>query len=226
MPHRYWLGKKRSEETKKKISESKKGKSLGHKNKCQCPICKAKRGEAAKGKNHPMFGKKHSEESRKKMSESVSKNPSRYWLGKKRSEETKKKISAIQRGISITQWEYYVNSSRGRKERLKNNKKFHLNARMSGAINDSLRNGKRGKSWKKLVNFTVDDLINHLQSQFDENMSWENYGSYWHIDHVIPKSWFIFESPEDIGFKMCWDLENLQPLEKTENFRKGNRYIY
>jgi len=26
----------------------------------------------------------------------------------------------------------------------------------------------------------------YLESQFDSNMSWENYGEYWEIDHIIP----------------------------------------
>ena len=54
------MGKKASLEVRKKLSEIKRGISLerrGHKNICQCCICKTKRGEI-KGKNHPMFGKK------------------------------------------------------------------------------------------------------------------------------------------------------------------------
>ena len=55
-------------------------------------------------------------------------------------------------------------------------------------------------------------------------MNWENYGSYWHIDHIKPKSLFIFESLEDEEFKQCWSLNNLRPLEAKENIRKGNRF--
>jgi 5-methylcytosine-specific restriction endonuclease McrA len=54
-------------------------------------------------------------------------------------------------------------------------------------------------------------------------MNWENYGSYWHIDHKIPISVFNFEKPEDYDFKRCWNLKNLQPLEKFKNMSKGNR---
>lgn len=89
----------------------------------------------------------------------------------------------------------------------------------------SLRGNKAGRKWESLVGYTLQDLMEHLESQFDKNMNWDNYGSYWHVDHYIPKSWFIYEKPEDIGFKMCWDLENLQPKERIENWRKHNRYI-
>ena len=31
---------------------------------------------------------------------------------------------------------------------------------------------------------------------------------------------FTYETPEDIDFKRCWALKNLQPLEAKENLRK------
>jgi 5-methylcytosine-specific restriction endonuclease McrA len=52
-------------------------------------------------------------------------------------------------------------------------------------------------------------------------MTWENYGIYWHIDHIKPLSWFNLETE----FKDAWALSNLQPLEATKNLSKGNRYI-
>ena len=52
---------------------------------------KRKMSEAKKGENHPMYGKTHSEEARKKMSE----NNARYWHGKSHSEEARKKMSEV-----------------------------------------------------------------------------------------------------------------------------------
>jgi hypothetical protein len=60
----------------------------------------------------------------------------------------------------------------------------------------------------------------HLEKQFLPGMSWENMGE-WHIDHKIPIAAFNFEKPEDIDFKRCWALKNLQPLWKSENCIKG-----
>lgn len=48
-------------------------------------------------------------------------------------------------------------------------------------------------------------------------MSWDNYGEYWEIDHIIPKSQFDFTSYNDIGFQICWSLMNLRPLTVSEN---------
>jgi len=112
------------------------------------------------------------------------------------------------------------------KEKAKIDPKFRLDQNMGSAIYHALNGVKAGRKWQKLVGYTLKDLINHLEKQFDENMSWDNYGSYWHIDHIIPKSWFIYKTPDDIGFKMAWGLNNLQPLEGVKNFKKSNKLTY
>lgn len=48
-------------------------------------------------------------------------------------------------------------------------------------------------------------------------MNWNNYGIYWEIDHIIPKSLFNFSCTEDKEFQVCWSLLNLRPLEKSLN---------
>lgn len=111
------------------------------------------------------------------------------------------------------------------KEYIKN-PSFRINQSIKSGIIISLKNTKKrknGKHWEDLVGYTIEDLMNHLENQFQEGMSWENYGE-WHIDHIIPKSWFIFESYEDEDFKKCWALENLQPLWAKDNISKGNRF--
>lgn len=83
---------------------------------------------------------------------------------------------------------------------------------------------KPSAHWEQLLGYTKQDLINHLEKQFDENMSWENYGSYWHIDHIKPVKLFNFNSCDDKEFKECWALSNLRPLERIENMRKGCKW--
>ena len=56
-----------------------------------------------------------------------------------------------------------------------------------------------------------------------EEMTWENYGSKWHIDHIIPISSFNLKNREE--FLQACNWLNLQPLWAEENLRKGNRLI-
>jgi len=108
------------------------------------------------------------------------------------------------------------------KQRREKEPKFRLDQNMRNLISYSLKGKKAGRKWKTLVNYTLKDLMEHLESQFDEKMNWENYGSYWEVDHIRPRSLFKYNSPEDSEFKECWVLKNLQPLEKTANLRKSN----
>jgi len=45
------------------------------------------------------------------------------------------------------------------------------------------------------------------------------------MDHIIPKSWFKFSDANDIQFKECWKLSNLQPKWAVDNIKKGNKFI-
>ncbi len=106
----------------------------------------------------------------------------------------------------------------------KESPKYHLDCNMGVAIYGSLKSKKAGRRWETLVNYILKDLMKHLERQFDKNMTWENYGSYWHVDHIKPRSLFIYTFPEDPEFKKCWALENLQPLERIANFKKSNTF--
>ena len=103
--------------------------------------------------------------------------------------------------------------------RMRENPKLKLYSHTSLAIRRTIK-GKNNRKWEKLVGYTVEELRAHLESQFKDGMSWENYG-YWHIEHKIPISVFNFDSPKQIDFKRCWELDNLQPMWAKENLSKG-----
>ena len=112
------------------------------------------------------------------------------------------------------------------KERIAKDPQFKIRMRISYQMYACLKHRgltKAGGRWQDLVGYTVQELKEHLEKRFKPEMSWENYGSYWHIDHIRPQSWFHYEDMEDPEFKKCWALENLQPLEAIKNMSKGNR---
>lgn len=111
----------------------------------------------------------------------------------------------------------------GHKAKREADPKYKINDAMKSAIYDALKYKKAGRSWEKVVDYTLTKLMNHLELKFKGNMSWENYGEVWHIDHIIPKSKFHFQNTNDSEFKICWALENLQPLFKSENLSKQDK---
>jgi hypothetical protein len=99
-----------------------------------------------------------------------------------------------------------------------------LNDNISNRIYCSLHGLKKGKKWESLVGYTVDKLKSHIEKQFTDGMTWDNHGRYgWHVDHKIPITAFNFQSPQDIDFKKCWALSNLQPLWWRDNIKKSNK---
>ena len=91
---------------------------------------------------------------------------------------------------------------------------------MRTLIHRALGKNKAGRSWREFVNYSLEELMSHLERQFLPGMTWENKGE-WHIDHIIPRSSFEYESPDDPEFKQAWALTNLRPLWAIDNIRKN-----
>ena len=60
-----------------------------------------------------------------------------------------------------------------------------------------------------------------LEYQFKEDMNWDNYGQYWHIDHIKPCCMFDLTDEEQKKDSFHWS--NLRPLKVIENQKKTNK---
>lgn len=71
------------------------------------------------------------------------------------------------------------------------------------------------------IGCSLEFLKKWFEFNFDDNMSWENRGIYWHIDHIRPcDSYDLTEQKEIYN---CYHWKNLRPLEKYENLYKRNK---
>lgn len=98
--------------------------------------------------------------------------------------------------------------------------------RIRNSVSARLWSALKGKTDKKLfskLKYTPSELVLHLESQFKDGMSWDNYGSKWHVDHIKPCS--LFDHADPMQFDECWALSNLQPLWASENIKKGAKYV-
>ena len=99
--------------------------------------------------------------------------------------------------------------------------KHRITRNIRTGIYKSLHTGKGG-IWEKTVNYTLLELRAHLEKQFVDGMSWDNYGE-WQIDHIKPISSFNFQNTKDSDFKRYWALSNLQPLWAKDNWHKRKK---
>ena len=105
-------------------------------------------------------------------------------------------------------------------KRLKENVNVLLASRMRHRIHRALKNNFKASSMKEFIGCSMDELRLHLESRFNKDMTWDNYGE-WHIDHVIPISSFDLSDPEQQ--RKCFHYSNLQPLWAMDNFVKSDK---
>lgn len=174
-----------------------------------CSTCKVEKvpSDFDKSKRHPTgyFGickecrKISSKDYYEKNSNKIIKRTSEY------SKKNKEKIREQQRVYS--------------KNRLATDIKHRLTRNLRNRLYYALKN----KEWKKDTHFseyigcTREELVAHIEKQFKEGMSWNNYGEF-HLDHIIPLS---SANTEEELYALC-HYTNLQPMWAEENIRKSN----
>ena len=76
----------------------------------------------------------------------------------------------------------------------------------------------KDKKTQEIVGCTFEELKLHIENQFIEGMTWENYGiNGWHIDHIKPLA--MASTKEEIIASNHYT--NLQPMWQLDNLKKG-----
>ena len=75
----------------------------------------------------------------------------------------------------------------------------------------------------KMIGCTWGFFTSWIESKFTKKMKWENYGSYWHIDHIEPLAAFDVYNNEHM--LRAWHYTNLRPLSAKENRIKTAKII-
>jgi hypothetical protein len=142
--------------------------------------------------------------------------------------------------------DYYYNNKeacieRGRKNsniKYKNDPLFKIRSRVSCEVRRALTKlglSKNKHSILKYLPYTLNELKEHLEQQFETWMNWSNWGKYdvktwddndvstwtWQIDHIIPQADLLYTSMEDDNFQKCWALNNLRPYSSKQNLLDG-----
>lgn len=115
---------------------------------------------------------------------------------------------------------------------------YNLFSSVRSVVKASIRRNKGNKgglSTLKYLRYSINELKEHLASQFETWMSWDNHGRYdsktwndndpttwtWQVDHIIPQSVLPYKSLVDDNFQKCWALSNLRPYSAKQNIIDG-----
>ena len=124
------------------------------------------------------------------------------------------------------------NSEKARALTLKSTKRLH--ATPWGHINKitaaAMRRGVRRQDgspgpYECLLGYTWLEMRAHLERLFTPEMTWENWGKYWEVDHIEALSRFRYETMSDPEFKRAWALSNIRPLYWRDNRGKGGANV-
>ncbi len=101
---------------------------------------------------------------------------------------------------------------------------FRVIKNVRSRLGTFLKIKKYSKDYKfmEIVGCSQQDLLIHIESLFQEGMSWENYGYHgWHIDHKIPLS--SSKTIQDV--LLLSHYTNLQPMWAIDNIKKRDKIL-
>ena len=110
-----------------------------------------------------------------------------------------------------------------RKRRMKRDPQYRARTNLRKALRMAIKKlgGKKCYKFSKLLGCSYEQFSSHIESQFNEGMTWDNYGE-WHIDHIRPMASFnLLEGGEQLK---CCHYTNLQPLWAKDNIAKGDSW--
>jgi len=113
------------------------------------------------------------------------------------------------------------NRRKNKAKRRGSDPKFVISHSLRCRLRSALAGESKSASTLSLLGCSVEYLVQHLENQFTDGMSWDKMGKEIHIDHIIPLS--SAKTEEEI-YKLC-HYKNLQPLWAIDNMKKGNKII-
>lgn len=156
----------------------------------------------------------------KKNKEKMDKNTKAYYEANKEKVDKSKKAYHEANKERILKWRAEYD-----KKRKLIDPQYKLSKSLGGRLRKAVKagTGKKCGSTLELTGCSWSDLKSHLESQFTEGMTWENYGLHgWHIDHIRPCA--SFDLTLDTEQRKCFHYTNLQPLWAEDNIKKGDTY--
>lgn len=108
------------------------------------------------------------------------------------------------------------------RERRQSDPSFRLADNLRRRARAALNGERKSATTMEMLGCTFEQARAHIEAQFKENMSWDNYGLHgWHVDHILPCASFDLTDPEQQ--RQCFHYTNLAPLWAEDNLRKSGK---
>jgi hypothetical protein len=107
-------------------------------------------------------------------------------------------------------------------EKWKNDIQHKIRKMLRGRFHSALKYNKKSISVLTLLGCSIEKFKLYLECKFLPEFTWENHGTVWEIDHVIPCASFDLTKIEEQ--KKCFHYSNHNPLFKTTDIAKSFGY--
>ncbi len=71
---------------------------------------------------------------------------------------------------------------------------------------------------------SIEAFKKYIKAKFDNQMTWDNHGTYWHLDHIRPCA--SYDLRDMAQALQCFNYTNYQPLEAKANLSKGAKLLW
>lgn len=99
---------------------------------------------------------------------------------------------------------------------------FHIRENLRCQLRHLIHKQRFSKKFENIIGCDWNMFKLHMEALFSNEMSWDNYGSYWCVDHIKPCVMFDLTKKEQQ--KECFHYTNIQPLERNKNCKKASSY--
>ena len=199
--------------------------------------------------------KKRKKEYRKKNKEKISEHGKKYYKENREEKKAKRReyVDKNREEVNRKQRErYHDNIEENRKRSKENYQKHKDKYKQYNDTHKEQRNFRRRhkrkadatykmKDWCRgvvrrcissksektfnILNYTPQQLREHLEAQFPPEFTWDNYGTVWHIDHIKPLDAFNFYNEDgSVNYDVVREanaLMNLRPMKAEDNLQKS-----
>lgn len=106
------------------------------------------------------------------------------------------------------------------REKRKNDPEYKISTSLRNRVNKVIKGQKKLKTLE-MLGCSYEFLKAWFKFQFKPDMTFENHGILWHIDHIIPCKHYELSNDEEK--RKCFNWTNLQPLYGSENMSKKDK---
>ena len=98
---------------------------------------------------------------------------------------------------------------------------YKLRKNLRNRLNMAIKNNQKVGSAVSDLGCSIEELKKHLESQFELEMTWDNWSiNGWHIDHIRPLC--SFDLSDEESFLLAANYKNLRPIWAKEHYKKSS----